>query len=61
MMRINLFLQTAWPRFKEKGFPVTLFVTTSTIVKNNKNYLNWDEIRQLKAEGVVDWFTFTHS
>ena len=47
------FLTTAWPRFKEKGFPVTLFVTTSTIVKNNKNYLNWDEIRQLKADGVV--------
>ena len=47
------FLTTAWPRFKEKGFPVTLFVSTSTIVKNNKNYLNWNEIRQLKAEGVV--------
>ncbi len=47
------FLATAWPKFKEKGFPVTLFVTTSTIVENNKNYLNWDEIRQLKAEGVV--------
>ena len=47
------FLTTAWPRFKEKGFPVTLFVTTATIVKNHKNYLNWDEIRQLKAEGVV--------
>ena len=47
------FLTDAWPRFKEKGFPVTLFVTTSTIVENNKNYLNWNEIRQLKAEGVV--------
>ena len=47
------FLTTAWPRFKQKGFPVTLFVTTSTIAENNKNYLNWDEIRQLKAEGVV--------
>ena len=47
------FLTTAWPRFKEKGFPVTLFVNTSTIVNNNKNYLNWDEIRQLKAEGVI--------
>ncbi len=47
------FITTAWPKFKEKGFPVTLFVTTSTIIKNNKNYLNWDEIRQLKAEGVV--------
>ena len=47
------FLTAAWPRLKEKGFPVTLFVTTSTIVENNKNYLNWNEIRQLKAEGVV--------
>ncbi len=46
------FLTAAWPKLKEKGFPVTLFVTTSTIVENNKNYLNWDEIRQLKAEGV---------
>ena len=47
------FLTTAWPRFKEKGFPVTLFVSASTIFKNNKNYLNWDEIRQLHSEGVT--------
>ena len=47
------FLTTAWPKIKKKNFPVTLFVTTSTIVKGNKNYLNWDEIRQLKNEGVV--------
>ena len=30
-----------------------MFVNTSTIVKNNKNYLNWDEIRILKDEGVI--------
>ena len=47
------FLTTAWPKFKEKNLPVTLFVNTSTIVKNNKNYLNWDEIRILKSEGVT--------
>jgi len=47
------FITNAWPKFKEKGFPVTLFVATSTITKNNKNYLNWDEIRQLKEEGVT--------
>jgi peptidoglycan/xylan/chitin deacetylase (PgdA/CDA1 family) len=34
------------------GFPVTLFVNTSTIHKNNKNYLNWDQIRELVNEGV---------
>jgi len=47
------FLTTAWPKFKEKNLPVTLFVNTSTIVDNNKNYLNWDQIRQLKSEGVA--------
>ena len=47
------FITNAWPKFKEKGLPVTLFVATSAIGKNNKNYLNWDEIRQLKAEGVT--------
>lgn len=47
------FLATAWPKFKEKNMPVTLFVNTSTIVDNSKNYLNWDQIRQLKKEGVA--------
>ena len=36
------FFTTAWPKFKEKGFPVTLFISTATIVKGNKNYINWD-------------------
>lgn len=44
------FLETAWPILKQNNIPVTLFVNTSTI--NNKNYLNWDEIRLLITEGV---------
>ena len=47
------FLNYAWPKFKEKGFPVTLFVNTSIISSQNINYLNWDEIRLLKNEGVT--------
>ncbi len=47
------FLNFAWPQFKQKKFAVTLFVNTSTIAKNNKNYLNWDQIRFLKNEGVA--------
>ena len=47
------FFYIAWPKFKEKGFPVTLFINTSTIFEDNKNYLNWDQIRQLKKEGVT--------
>jgi poly-beta-1,6-N-acetyl-D-glucosamine N-deacetylase len=46
------FYEVGWPKFKEMGFPVTLFVNTSTIHENNKNYLNWDQIRKLVNEGV---------
>ena len=46
------FYEVGWPKLKEMGFPVTLFVNTSTIHENNKNYLNWDQIRELINEGV---------
>ena len=46
------FYEKGWPKFKKNGIPVTLFVNTSTIHKNNKNYLNWDQIRELRDEGV---------
>ena len=46
------FLEVGWPVFKENNIPVTLFVTTGTI-SNNKKYINWDQIRKLKEEGVV--------
>lgn len=46
------FYEKAWPEFKKNGIPVTLFVNTSTIHDRNKNYLNWDQIRELKNEGV---------
>lgn len=46
------FYKKGWPEFKKNGVPVTLFVNTSTIHENNKNYLNWDQIRELRDEGV---------
>ncbi len=47
------FFEVGWPFFKKNNIPVTLFVTTGTIVKNNKSYINWDQIRKLKEEGVT--------
>ncbi len=46
------FLEVGWPLFKKNNIPVTLFVTTGTI-SNSKKYINWDQIRKLKEEGVV--------
>ena len=47
------FYTTAWPKFKEYGIPITLFVSTSTIHENSKNYLSWDQIRELRDQGVT--------
>ena len=47
------FFEIAWPMFKKNNIPVTLFVTTGTIIDNNKSYLNWNQIRKLKKEGVT--------
>ena len=56
------FYEVAWPRLKTLNFPVVLFINTSTISKSNKNYLNWDEIRQLKNEGVsIGSHSHTHN
>ena len=46
------FFEVGWPLFKKNNIPVTLFVTTGTI-SNNQKYINWDQIRKLKEEGVV--------
>ena len=46
------FLEVGWPLFKKNNIPVTLFVTTGTI-SNNQKYINWDQIRMLKEEGVI--------
>ena len=56
------FFEIGWPLFKKHNIPVTLFVTTGTIANNNKSYLNWDQIRKLKAEGVsIGAHSHTHA
>jgi len=42
-----------WPRLKKAGIPFTLFVATEPVTSKLKGYLTWDQIRQMKAEGVT--------
>lgn len=42
-----------WPRLKKAGIPFTLFVATEPVTSKLKGYLSWDQIRQMKAEGVT--------
>jgi peptidoglycan/xylan/chitin deacetylase (PgdA/CDA1 family) len=42
----------AWPRFKKANLPFTVFIATDPIDRNSANYMNWDQIRALKKDGV---------
>lgn len=42
----------AWPRLKAAGIPMTLFVATDPVDAKSRTYMSWDQIRQLKTDGV---------
>lgn len=44
------FLRGAMPLLREYGYPVTLFVNSGEM--DGPDYLSWDELRRLAAEGV---------
>ena len=55
------FYKIAWPIFREKNIPVTLFVSTDIIDKKTKGYMTWLEIKQFIDEGgSIGQHTSTH-
>ena len=42
-----------WPRLRKAGLPFTLFVATDAIDRGYRNYMGWDQIRELAAAGVT--------
>ncbi|MDG1708896.1 MAG: polysaccharide deacetylase family protein [Emcibacteraceae bacterium] len=46
--------QEGWPRFKEAGIPITIFISTESINDNNTNSMTWDQIRELEKEPMID-------
>lgn len=45
-------IMEGWPRLKAAGIPMTLFVSTDPVDEKHSNYLTWNDIRQLRDEGV---------
>lgn len=43
----------AWPRLRRAGLPFTLFVATDAIDRQYADYMNWDQIRELRGSGVT--------
>lgn len=44
---------TAFPMLKEYGFPFTLFLSTGPINNNQRNYMTWDQIKEMSDAGVI--------
>ena len=42
-----------WPRFRDANLPLTLFVATGAIDRKYRNYMSWNQIRELAAAGVA--------
>jgi peptidoglycan/xylan/chitin deacetylase (PgdA/CDA1 family) len=45
--------EEAWPRLKAAGIPLTIFIATDPIDGGGSNYMDWDQIRALVADGVT--------
>jgi len=43
----------AFPRLQKAGFPFTVFIATDGIDSGNRNLMNWDQVRELAAQGVT--------
>jgi len=51
----------AWPRLKAAGFPFTIFVSTDMVDQRIANYMNWEQLVEMKAAGVgIGHHTATH-
>ncbi|MCK9454700.1 polysaccharide deacetylase family protein [Sulfurimonas sp.] len=42
----------AFARFKEYNFPFTVFVNSSPVDNGSKNYMSWDEMREMQSFGA---------
>ena len=47
------FYETAWPEFKQAGLPVTLFVSTAVVDRNEPGYMTWSQLRELAADPLI--------
>ena len=43
----------AWPILKEKKLPFTVFVSTGPVNSNSKNYMNWEQLKEMNNRGVT--------
>ncbi len=55
------FLTEGWPRFRDAGLPVTLFVSTKPVSEGQATVMNWDELRSVVDEPLLTIGHHSHS
>lgn len=45
--------ETAFPMLQEYGFPFTLFLSTGPINDSQRNYMNWEQVKEMADAGVI--------
>ncbi len=45
--------ETVWPRLRDRGWPFTVFVTTSYIDEQQGSFVTWDQLREMSSDGVT--------
>ncbi len=48
----NSIYTEAYPRFKQRGWPFTVFVSTDYIDRKFSNYLSWEQMREMQQHGA---------
>lgn len=43
----------AWPKFRDAGFPITVFVASDFVDRGAPGMMTWDQVRELAAAGVT--------
>ncbi|MBL6931496.1 MAG: polysaccharide deacetylase family protein [Rhodospirillales bacterium] len=53
--------EKAWPRFKDLGFPFTVFVSSDPVDRGIRGYMSWNQIREMDRDGAsIGNHTVTH-
>ena len=44
---------TAFPMLQSYGFPFTLFLSTGPIDRQQQNFMNWEQVKEMSEAGVI--------
>lgn len=45
----------AFPRLRQRGWPITIFVSTDIVDRGGANYLTWAQMREMRDSGLVSF------